>query len=92
MFLRPKSDTKVSLSPLRSRFLSALTASVLFGLPAAALGMYVAWQHNAGGEIHSAGYVDWGYLLLHGLAYFCLTGGPIFVLWLFFGQSRSDEQ
>ena len=32
--------------------------------------MYVAWNHNAQGEIHIGGSVDWGYWLLIGLSWF----------------------
>jgi hypothetical protein len=57
------------------------------GLIAAALMMWIAWQHNAQGEIHNqATGIDWPYWLLIGASWFVVFSGiPILVslvLWL----------
>jgi hypothetical protein len=43
---------------------------IVSGLLVAALVMYVAWQHNAQGEIHDEFGVHWGYWLLVGFSWF----------------------
>lgn len=40
------------------------------GLMVAAVIMYIAWDHNAQGEIHNEFGVSWGYWLLIGLSWF----------------------
>ena len=56
------------------------TAAVLgssAGLVAAGLMMYVAWQHNAQGEIHEESGVHWLYWLGIGLSWLIVVGVPM---------------
>ncbi|TVT47116.1 MAG: hypothetical protein FHK82_18200 [Sedimenticola thiotaurini] len=53
-----------------------LTLSVLFGLAAGALVMYLAWQHNPQCEIHCDGGVYWSFWFMLGLSAFT----PVFLV------------
>ena len=50
--------------------------SSILGLAIAGFMMNAAWQHNAQGEIHIDGVIDWGYWLLIGFSWFL----PVFVV------------
>ncbi len=50
--------------------MKVIPGSVVAGLLVAAFMMKAAWQHNAQGEIHMDGAVDWGYWLLIGGSWF----------------------
>lgn len=47
------------------------------GLVVAALVMYIAWDHNAQGEIHNESGVGWSYWLLMGLGWFVPVAGSL---------------
>ncbi len=65
---------EVNQVPVRSRLISTLLVGATFvGLICAAFMMYVAWQHNAQGEIHNEEGIDWVYWLLIGLSWFFVT-------------------
>ncbi len=53
-----------------------LIMSSVLGLLVAAFMMNAAWQHNPQGEIHSEGFIDWGYWLLIGFTWFL----PVFIV------------
>lgn len=75
----------------------ALGFSLLPGLIVAALVMWIAWEHNAQGEIHNEETgIDWAYWFLIGASWFVVISGiPVFVsllLWLglrFFCRSKA---
>ena len=47
----------------------ATAVGLVLGVGVGALMMRLAWIHNAQGEIHEAGRVDWGYWLLIGVSW-----------------------
>jgi hypothetical protein len=57
------------------QMIKILLISSVPGLLVAGFMMYVAWNHNAQGEIHSEGVIDWSYWLLIGCSWFL----PIFI-------------
>jgi hypothetical protein len=51
---------------------AAFLGSVFGALVSAAI-MYFAWQHNAQGEIHGEGNIEWGYWLQIGASWFLVS-------------------
>ncbi|QDG49552.1 hypothetical protein FIV42_02000 [Persicimonas caeni] len=73
------------------RVKKAAGCASLLGLPAAALVMYIAWQHNPGGVFYGDDYVNWAHWSLYGVAYYLMVGGPVFVARLFFWRDEPEE-
>jgi len=55
------------------RILTALIIGIVIGLCCASLMMYVAWNHNAQGEIQNENGVNWYYWMAIGLSWFAVT-------------------
>jgi hypothetical protein len=56
--------------------------------------MSAAWMHNAQGEIHQDGAIDWGYLLLIGFSWFFpafIVSGLLGYLFIYFGRHDTTD-
>ena len=64
---------KRSLRVARLSWRMAAVVGVTLGAVVAALLMYVAWIHNAQGEIHNGKEIEWRYWLLIGASWFVVS-------------------
>ena len=71
----------MSKKPIKTRIHKAIFVSVavgvFVGLTAAALMMYIAWEHNPQLEYHVPGNIHWGHWLFLGFLWFAMVASGI---------------
>ena len=62
---------------MRTPWKTGVLLGSAIGLIVATTIMYVAWEHNAQGEIHNEAGISWGHWLLIGTGWFVLVAAPL---------------
>ena len=57
-----------------------LIFSIIIGIIASGIMMYIAWDHNASEEIHSSAAIHWGYWFQIGFLWFAPATALSFIL------------